>query len=180
MERRHFLATSIASVLGLRHSARIFAADDPPVADWKESDLIIGDPAPGGGLSNIQRIHLWEMNLEEDDQVRFYFRITNTGPREVRVVHCQPWAADSWARKEILGPFGTVTQHDFHKAGWAAQGGWRADNDSNAFYLLVNNGGHWEPVQGRTRGWGDRNTAHLEWYEPQEVRFEVRSTDRRF
>ena len=179
MERRRFITGLGAGMLSVTPSVRIFAADDPPVNDRKESDLTIGDPAPGGGLSNIQRIHVWEMNLEEDDKLWFYFRVTNTGPREVRLVHCQPWASDSWARKEVMGPFGTVTRRDFYKAGTASQGGWRADNDSNAFYFLINNGGRWEVMQGRTKGWGDRNTAHLEWYDPQEVRFEVRSIDRR-
>jgi len=178
MERRRFLAGAIVGVFGVTPSARLLAANDPPVNDWKQSNLTVGDPAAGGGLSNIQRINVWEMNLEEDDDVRFYFRLTNNGPREVRLVHCQPWAADSWARKEVLGPFGTVNAHDFHKSGWAPNG-WRADNDSNAFYFLIKNGDRWDVVQGRTKGWGDRNTAHMEWYEPQEIRFEVRSIDKR-
>src|SRR5690349_16808753 len=114
LSSRRCLLQRLSFVLAATPSFGAYAKD-PPNKDLKESDLPIGDPAPGGGLSNLQRLHVWEMNLEEDDKVRFYFRLTNTGPRSVRLVHCQPWAADSWARKEVLGPFGNVNAFDFTK-----------------------------------------------------------------
>jgi len=177
MQRRLFLAGGVASVIGVTSSVRLFAVDNPPVSDLKQSELTVGDAAPGGSLSNIQRIRLWEMNLEEDDNVRFYFRLTNTASRQVRIVHCQPWAANSWVRREIFGPFGQVNALDFYKAGWPAPG-WRADNDSNAFYCLINNNGRWDVMQ-PSQGSNDNNTAHMEWENPQQVRFEVRSHDMR-
>ena len=121
------------------------------------------------------------MNLEEDDKVRFHFRVTNIGGNKVRIFHCQPWAADSWVRKDLFGPFLSVNAHDFYKAGTQADGGWRADNDSNAFYAEVNIGGNWQRMRGLTqiRASADAKVAHMEWRQPQELRFEVWAVDNR-
>jgi hypothetical protein len=121
-----------------------------------------------------------EMNLEEDDKVRFHFRVTNTQATNIRIFHCQPWAANSWVRREAFGPFGAVNAHDFFKAG-TQPGGWRADNDSNAFYAEANVNGVWQPMGQLTeiRTTPDGKRAHMEWHQPHEVRFEVWATDTR-
>lgn len=177
MQRRLFLAGGVAGLIfGTRPTGGL-VLNDPPVNGLKKSVLNVGDAAGSGRATNVQSIHLWEMNLEEDDKVRFYFRLTNTGDRQVRIFHCQPWFVNNWVRKEEFGPFGKVTQRDFFKSGTAPEG-WRANNDSNAFYCLINIDGRWDIME-PSQGSNDDNTAHMEWENPQQVRFEVRSYDRR-
>ena len=149
-----------------------------------ETIAFIGDAGPGGGLTGVNRnVPVCEMNLEEDDEVLFHFVVTNTGSNPVVVFHCQPWAANSFVRRESFGPFATVNNFLFFKGGTAPLG-WRADNDSNAFYAVVNVGGAWQRMAGpnQVRLSGDAKVAHMEWQHPQGggvVRFEVRAVDTR-
>jgi hypothetical protein len=158
-------------------------ANDPCINSVRAETLsIIGDPADGGGLNNqVPNVVVCEMNFEEDDKVLFHFRVTNTGDNQIRIFHCQPWAGNSWARKETFGPFPKVNALDFYKVGTQAHGGWRADNDSNAFYAEVNVGGNWQRM-GRLTNLnlgGGAKVAHMEWHQPPEVRFEVWAVDNR-
>ena len=182
MRRRSFLTTLGAGAFAVSRSVRLLA-NDPCLSKLRgETISTIGDPATGGGLSGqVHNVGVCEMNLEEDDKVRFHFRVTNTGDNQVRIFHCQPWAADSWARKEVFGPFPKVNARDFYKAGTQAAGGWRADNDSNAFYAEVNVGGTWQRMGGLTqvRPSADAKIGHMEWHQPHEVRFEVWALDTR-
>jgi hypothetical protein len=181
MERRTFLVGTAAGLVAATRSLRL-AANDPCISKLRADNLpVIGDPRPGGGLNNQTiNVDVCEMNFEEDDKVLFHFRVTNTGTNNIRIFHCQPWAANSWARKETFGPFTAVSAHDFYKAGTQPRG-WRADNDSNAFYAEVNVGGTWKRMTGLTqiRLSPDVRVAHMEWHQPHEVRFEVWAVDTR-
>jgi hypothetical protein len=131
----------------------------------------------------MTNVDVGEMNLEEDDKVLFHFRITNTGDNRVRIAHCKPHAANSWERRDPqrLGPFAKVNAQDFYRPGTQAGGGWRADNDSNAFYAEVEINGAWQQMRQLTqvRLSPDAKIAHMEWHQPHEVRFEVWAVDRR-
>jgi hypothetical protein len=181
MNRRRFLSGAAAGVFVASRSLRIFA-NDPCITHLRPENLpVIGDPRDGGGLNaQTPNVDVCQMDLEEDDDVLFHFRVTNTGSNQVRIFHCQPWAANSWARKETFGPFATVNAKDFFKSGTQPRG-WRADNDSNAFYAEANVGGTWTRMSGLTqvRLAPDAKIAHMEWHQPHEVRFEVWAVDTR-
>jgi hypothetical protein len=181
MNRRSFVIGAAAGVLAISKGVRL-AAHDPCISALRADNIpTIGDPNGSGGLTNIMtNVGVCEMNLEQDDKVLFHFRVTNTRANNIRIVHCQPWAANSWVRKERLGPFGEVNAHDFFKAG-TQPGGWRANNDSNAFYAEVNINGVWQSMGQlrEIRATGDARRAHMEWHSPHEVRFEVWATDTR-
>jgi hypothetical protein len=198
MERRSFLAHSLVGLGGLLATNVDVAANDPPVRDLKKSDLAVrydGDVV----LEPTQLVSAWEMNCEEDDNLHFFFRLSNKGSRAVRVVHLQPrggiltaspgipYRSPWWIveRMEIIAAGET---RDFYKHEPGADGriepsGWRVGRDSNAFYLTTEASGRsWEqlPIRSDRDGWTDgaNTVAHMEWHNP-EIHFEIRSVDRR-
>jgi len=183
MNRRSFLAGAVAVGFATPRSLHVFSVNDPCISNLRADNLpTVGDKNDGGNLDNIiTNVDVCEMNLEEDDKVLFHFRVTNTRNNQIQIFHCQPHSANSSKRVERFGPFGRVTRHDFFKAGTRDQGGWRADNDSNAFYAEVKIGGNWQRMGQLTqiRSSTDDKVAHMEWHQPHEVRFEVRAVDNR-
>lgn len=198
MKRRRFLAHSLVGFGGLFATNVKVVANDPPLNDLKQSDLAIrfdGEVV----LEPPQIISAWEMNCEEDDNLHFFFRMSNRGSRPARMVHLQPrggvlasspgvpWRSPWWIveRMDIIGPGETK---DFFKHQPGADGridatGWRPGRDSNAFYLTTEaSNGRWEQVlvQSARDAWTDgaNTVAHMEWHNP-EIHFEIRSIDRR-
>lgn len=181
MNRRSFLIRTAAGVIVVSRPLRLAAAD-PCIKNLRADNIpTIGDAYGSGSLTNnITNVDVVEMDLEEDDKVLFHFRVTNTRASNIRIVHCQPHAANSWARRETFGPFAAVNGHDFYKAGTAPRG-WRARNDSNAFYAEAHVNGVWQRMSQirEVRTTPDARRAHMEWHHPHEVRFEVWATDTR-
>jgi hypothetical protein len=173
----------------MTQGSRLFA-NDPPLNDLKKSDLAIWSYDNGHTETNPPLVvPAWEMNCEEDDKVLFYFRLSNHGAKRVRIVHIQPWVFDAthmkatWKVVEYLQPIAPGQTQDFFKPNTQAAGGWRADNDSNAFLLQSDRGSErWDlvPPDNLHDGWMDiqKTVAHMEWHNP-EIHFEVRSVDRR-
>lgn len=188
MKRRNFLIGCLAGLGTIARSTRVFA-NDPPLNDLKRSELLIGTTNGTVPIVPPIKVVTWEMNFEEDDKVLFFFRLSNAGSRNVRIIHIQPWMSDPqhfqalWKIVETLPSIGPGQTKDFYKAGTQAAGGWRADNDSNGFLVQIEKGsGIWDtiPVESAQNGWTDikQTVAHMEWHNP-EIHFEVRSIDRR-
>lgn len=75
MKRRRFLAHSLVGFGGLFATNVKVVANDPPLNDLKQSDLAIrfdGEVV----LEPPQIISAWEMNCEEDDNLHFFFRMS--------------------------------------------------------------------------------------------------------
>ena len=177
MDRRIFLFGGAAGAAVLTRRA---FAKDACLHDLKKSNLTVGTQGPGGHLNNRFQITSWEMNFEEDDKVLFdVFVSNNSGAKRVRAVHCQPFALGNW---KVRTEFSAV---DPGKQNVQVMSKWRADNDSNFFFIEIETTpGHFDVMD---PGAGSTNAnmnpqltiCHMEWHGPQQVVVEVRATDTR-
>jgi hypothetical protein len=166
MKRRTFVLGGVAGLVSLPAWA-----DDPFLKDLKRERKSVGHQIPGGGLSPDFDVTGWELNVEEDDHTLFDFIITNSGPKNVRLAHCQPFTFGPWEIIERLPAVGVVSGKEIKHS-------WRCCNDSNFFFIEINSTGTtWTPVDiGNGSGVisSDNRVLHIEWHQPQEVHFEIR------
>jgi hypothetical protein len=177
MKRREVILGTVALVV----APSILRANDPCLADLKRSKLTVGtDDNKGHLIAPIFEVTGWEMNFEEDDKVLFEFRISNQGPKKVRAVHCQPFTFGSWKILKRYPVGGSVEQVSDKVIG----GGFRANNDSNFFFIEINSTGNtWVPMSGiagdSTAGLSSSVRGTMEWHKEQKVVFEIRAKDTR-
>jgi hypothetical protein len=167
MDRREFV---LAGALGLVSSRLALLADDSFVKDVKLQRKDVGHEVGNHLNVDLRNVYGWEMNVEEDDHTLFDFIITNKGPAEVRVVHCQPYTFGPWKILERLGPVGVGSGKEIKHS-------WRCCNDSNFFFIEINAGGNWTPVDSRGsvgRTQNGNKSAYMEWAQPQPVAIEIR------
>jgi hypothetical protein len=168
MERRIFLFGGIAGLISMRSR---LAVDDPFLKDLRKERRGVGHAIPGVKLQPEFDVTGWQLNIEEDDHTLFDFVITNYGPKDVRVAHCQPFTTGPWVILERLSVGGVVINKEIKHR-------WRCCNASNFFFIEINTSGSiWTPIgaENSKGALSDRKeVAHIAWFEPQEVRFEIR------
>lgn len=159
---------------------RLFSSmkHDPCLHDLKPSQLRVGIDDGFGHLTNIFPTSGWEMNFEEDDHVLFSYFVTNSGPKPVRVAHCKPFTTGPWQIIDHFPPVANVANHLLRQD-------WRADNDSNYFFVEIETTGSifspmdGNPPQSTAKLNGQKTVVQMEWHHPQHVTVEVRARDTR-